>query len=135
MKKLLPLLLFTLASAVVAAHPRQNVQWQTSERPSVKLSVRDKGGDLGSYTATFVVTEHPSGKKFDKTISVEGDRFGSVTFPEDFADFSNSYRGKTYTWTCSVGGKVVLKGRFILGTTLDLEPEEKPARRARRKRG
>lgn len=133
MKKLFAFLILACAAAV-GAQPLQ-VQWQSSEHPSVRLAVRDKGGELGRYEATFVVTEHPSGKKFDKTITVEGDNFGSVTFPEDFSDFSNSYYRKRYTWTCTVNGEVVLRGRFILGTTSDLDPNDNPVKGARRKRG
>jgi hypothetical protein len=96
--------------------------------------VRDKYGDLGGYEATFVVSEAPTGRKYRKTIRVEGDQFGDVEFPGDFAVNDYSFRGKTYRWECLVGGEVVLKGRFLLAATSDLEPEEKPARPARRRR-
>jgi hypothetical protein len=126
--------LFLLLAAFAGAHPQQPVVWQWSERPSVRLSVRDKFGNLGGYEATFVVTESPTGRRYEKTINVEGDEFGSVDFPGDFPVDDHGYRGKTYTWQCLVGKEVVRRGRFILATTRELEPEERPARPARRRR-
>ena len=133
MKKICALILL-LAAFVSSTHSQEPVVWQSSERPSVRLGVRDKYEVLGSYEATFVVTESPAGRRYTKTVKVNGDEFGTVEFPGDFAVDDYSYHGKTFRWECLVGGQVVLRGRFILATTSDLDPEDRPARPARRRR-
>ena len=133
MKKICALI-FLLAAFVVSTRSQEPVVWQSSERPSVRLGVRDKYEVLGGFEATFVITESPTGRKYRKTIKVNGDEFGTVEFPGDFAVDDYSYHGKTFRWECLVGGRVVLRGRFILATTSDLDPEDRPARPARRRR-
>src|SRR5438045_7379792 len=89
---------------------QDRIDWQSSESPSVNLGVRDKYNVLGGYEATFIVTESRSGKTYEKTISVEGDDFGEVRFPEGFRVIDLNVQGKSFTWKCVVRGKVVLQG-------------------------
>ncbi len=125
------LFLFSFGAAGVAAPARQ-VHWQWSEAPSVRLGVRDKNDDLHGFEATFVVTSERTGKKWQTKIKVEGDNFGYVNFPEDFAAFDWATNATRFSWTCTVNGKVVVKGKFLLATTDEIESE---AQRGTRKRG
>lgn len=138
MKKLLVLVCVLLATTVVASGawtPRQQrVQWQRSESPSIKLGVRDKNADLGGYEATFVVTARRDGKSYEKTFSVEGDHFGTVNFPDDFAAFDHMQHGTEFDWACYVKGKTVVRGRFSLATSHDYAPDERRAKSGKRKR-
>ena len=122
-------LLFVLAfGAAGAAAPVRRVHWQWSEAPSVRLGVRDKNDDLHGYEATFVVTAVRTGKQWRQTVKVEGDNFGYLHFPDDFAAFDWATHATRFDWACTVGGKVVVKGKFVLATTDELESEEKRAR-------
>ncbi|MBV9926358.1 MAG: hypothetical protein JOZ96_15165 [Acidobacteria bacterium] len=126
-------LLFVLLMCVAgAAAPARQVQWQWSEAPSVRLGVRDKNDDLGGYEATFVVTSERTGKKWRTQVKVEGDNFGYVNFPEDFAAYDWATNATRFSWTCAVGGRVVVKGKFVLATTDELDSE---GRRGKRRRG
>jgi hypothetical protein len=121
-------LLFVLAfGAAGAAAPVRQVHWQWSEAPSVRLGVRDKNDDLKGFEADFVVTAARTGKRWRKTVKVEGDHFGYVNFPDDFAAFDWATHAARFDWTCAVGGKVVVKGKFVMATTDELESEEKRA--------
>jgi hypothetical protein len=118
-------LLFVLAVGVGAAG--QQVQWQWSESPSVRIGVRDKNDDLHGYEATFVVTAERTGKRWEQKVKVEGDHFGYLNFPDDFAAFDWATHATRFNWTCTVNGKVVVKGKFALATTDELESEAKRA--------
>lgn len=124
-------LLFVLS--VVAAVSAQQVHWQWSESPSVRIGVRDKNDDLHGYEATFVVTAERTGKRWERKIKVEGDNFGYLNFPDEFAAFDWATHATRFKWTCTVGGKVVVKGRFVLATTGELEEDEKRAAPPRRR--
>lgn len=126
-----------LAAALLvpaAARPRQQVHWQWSESPSVRIGVRDKNDDLHGYEATFVVTAERTGKRWERKVKVEGDRFGYLHFPDDFAAFDWATHATRFDWTCTVGGRVVVRGKFALATTAEIEEEEKRAPRRRRSR-
>jgi hypothetical protein len=127
-------LLFVLAFGVGgAAAPVRQVQWQWSEAPSVRLGVRDKNDDLGGYEANFVVTAVRTGKQWRTKVKVEGDNFGYLNFPDDFAAYDWATNATRFDWTCAVGGKVVVKGKFALATTDELESEaQRPTKRGRR---
>ena len=127
-------MLFVAAfGAGVAAAPVRQVQWQWSEAPSVRLGVRDKNDDLGGYEAAFVVTAVRTGKQWRKTLKVEGDNFGYVNFPDDFAAYDWATHATRFDWTCAAGGKVVVKGKFVLATTDELESEaRRSSKRGRR---
>ena len=127
MRRLCALLCVLLVSAAGAAAPVRRVHWQWSEAPSVRLGVRDKNDDLKGFEANFVVTAARTGKQWRKTVKVEGDNFGYVNFPDDFAAFDWATNATRFDWTCTVGGKVVVKGKFVLATTDELESEAQRA--------
>lgn len=117
---------FVLAfGAAGAAAPVRQIQWQWSEAPSVRIGVRDKNDDLHGYEASFVVAAARTGKVWRKSVKVEGDNFGYLNFPDDFAAFDWATNAPHFYWTCTVNGKVVVKGRFMLATTDEIESEEK----------
>ncbi|OON68895.1 hypothetical protein B0919_12060 [Hymenobacter sp. CRA2] len=105
--------------------PRVQAQtWLVSTDAFVKIGVSDKFGQLGAYTAKFVVTNQTSGKIFSLVKEVEKGQNGvDVTFPSPAteADFfktdagiaANSAPGN-YVWQCEVGGKRVAGGHFTL---------------------
>ncbi len=127
-------LLFVLAfGAAGAAAPVRQVHWQWSEAPSVRLGVRDKNDDLKGFEANFVVTAARTGRQWRKTVKVEGDNFGYVNFPDDFAAFDWAAHATRFDWACAVGGRTVVKGKFVMATTDEIESEEKRAtKRGRR---
>ena len=127
-------MLFVLAFGVGgAAAPVRQVHWQWSESPSVRLGVRDKNDDLKGYEADFVVTAVRTGKQWRAKVRVEGDNFGYVNFPDDFAAYDWATHATRFDWTCTVNGRVVVKGRFALATTDELESEAQRApKRGRR---
>jgi len=122
-----------LAGAGVAAAPARQVQWQWSEAPSVRLGVRDKNDDLHGFEADFVVTAARTGRQWRKALRVEGDNFGYVNFPDDFAAYDWAAHATRFDWACTAGGKVVVKGKFVLATTDELESEaRRSSKRGRR---
>ena len=127
-------MLFVLAfGAAGAAAPVRQVHWQWSEAPSVRLGVRDKNDDLHGYEADFVVTAVRTGKQWRTKIRVEGDNFGYLNFPDDFAAFDWATHATRFDWACTVAGKVVVKGKFVLATTDELESEaQRTPKRGRR---
>jgi hypothetical protein len=132
MRRLLAVL-FVLALAGSGAAAAGQIQWQWSESPSVRIGVRDKNDDLKGYEATFVVTSERTGKRWERKIKVEGDNFGYLNFPDEFAAFDWATHAPRFRWTCTVGGEVVVKGRFVLATTDEVESEEKRAAPPRRR--
>ncbi|MFL6334651.1 MAG: hypothetical protein ACJ754_15165 [Pyrinomonadaceae bacterium] len=135
MRRACALLFVMMFGAVGAAAPVRQVQWQWSEAPSVRIGVRDKNDDLHGYEATFVVTAVRTGKQWRKALKVEGDNFGYLDFPDDFAAYDWAANATRFDWTCTVGGKVVVKGKFVLATTDEIESEEqRGAKRGRKGR-
>ena len=126
--------LFVLALAAAGAGATQRVHWQWSESPSVRIGVRDKNDDLHGYEATFVVTSERTGRSWERKVRVEGDNFGYQHFPDDFAAYDWASNAPRFNWTCTVGGKVVVRGRFMLATTGELEEDEKRAAPPRRRK-
>jgi hypothetical protein len=133
MSRLCALLFVLLVGAVGTAAPVRRVHWQWSESPSVRIGVRDKNDDLHGYEASFVVTAERTGKQWRQKIKVEGDNFGYLNFPDDFAAFDWATHATRFSWTCTVDGKVVVKGKFALATTDELETEDKRAPKRRRR--
>lgn len=125
MRRLCALWFVLTFGAAGAAAPVRQIQWQWSEAPSVRIGVRDKNDDLHGYEANFVVTAVRTGKQWRKSVKVEGDNFGYLNFPDDFAAFEWATHAPRFDWTCTVGGKVVVKGKFVLATTDEIESEEK----------
>ena len=134
MRRLCAVLFVLALGASGAAAPVQQIQWQWSESPSVRIGVRDKNDDLQGYEATFVVTSERTGKRWQQKIKVEGDNFGYLNFPDDFAAYDWATNAPRFNWTCTVGGKVVVRGRFMLAATGELEEDEKRAAHTRRRR-
>jgi hypothetical protein len=133
MKKLCALLFLLTFGASGAAAPARQVHWQWSEAPSVRLGVRDKNDDLKGFEATFVVTSERTGKRWRAQVKVEGDNFGYVNFPGDFAAYDWATNATRFNWTCTVKGRVVVKGRFVLATTDEMESEARRGARRRRR--
>ncbi len=133
MRRLWAVLFVVALSASGAAAVAAQVQWQWSESPSVRIGVRDKNDDLHGYEATFVVTSERTGKRWEQKVKVEGDNFGYLNFPDEFAAFDWATHAPRFKWTCTVRGKVVVKGRFVLATTDELESDEKRAAPPRRR--
>ena len=127
------LFLLALASTGAAAPGRQ-VHWQWSEAPSIRLGVRDKNDDLHGYEATFAVTSERTGKRWERKVKVEGDNFGYLNFPDDFAAFDWATHAPRFKWTATVAGAVVVRGRFVIGASDELETDGKRAA-PKRKRG
>ena len=122
-----------LALWLPSAYAQTGPTWQYSETASVTLSIRDKYGVLGGYEATFVV-HTPDGLKLMKTVAVQGDEMGEVSFPDDFRSPGQyvDIRAGRYRWECLVKGEVVTKGSFSVSLTDAEAPKHRPT--ARRKR-
>jgi hypothetical protein len=116
------LLLLLLLSA-----PRAQAQtWLVSTDAFVKIGVSDKFGQLGSYTAKFIVTNQSTGKDYLLVREVEKGQNGvDVLFPSPAteSDYFKTESGiaangqpGNYTWQCEVGGKRVAGGRFVMPT-------------------
>jgi hypothetical protein len=100
--------------------------WLVSTDAYIKIGVMDKFGQLGSYTATFIVTDQTSGKEYLLTKEIDKGQKGiDVLFPSEpsEADYFKSEKGEAarqmpgkYAWECRVGGKRVVGGRFELPT-------------------
>lgn len=123
------LLALCLASTLAQTRPT----WQYSKTASVHLTIRDKYGVLGEYEATFTVTT-PDGLKLIKTVKVQGDELGEVTFPDDFRTPTQyvDIRAGRYRWECVVRGEVVTKGNFSISLTDDDGPKQRSATRRNR---
>ena len=134
MRRLCALLFVMTFGAAGAAAPARQIQWQWSEAPSVRIGVRDKNDDLHGYEASFVVTAVRTGKQWRQKVKVEGDNFGYLNFPDDFAAFDWATHATRFSWTCTVGGKVVVRGRFLLATMIEIEEDEKRAAPPRRRK-
>ncbi|UOQ55438.1 hypothetical protein [Hymenobacter cellulosivorans] len=96
--------------------------WLVSTDAYIKMGVMDKFGQLGTYTARFVVTNQANGKEFILVKQVEKGQNGiDVLFPSEPSDpdYFKTEAGEAakgtpgrYTWECQVGGKKVVGGRF-----------------------
>ncbi|MCC3158222.1 hypothetical protein LJ737_13320 [Hymenobacter sp. 15J16-1T3B] len=118
-------LLGLLFALLLLSAPKAQAQtWLVSTDPFVKIGVSDKFGQLGSYTAKFVV--NGNGKEYSLVRQVEKGQNGvDVLFPSPptEADFFQTSAGiaananpGSYTWYCEVGGKRVAGGRFVMPT-------------------
>lgn len=115
----LVLALYVLAPA--AAHAQT---WMVSTDAYIKLGVMDKFGQLGAYSAKFIVTNQTTGKEFTLSKEVAVGKNGvDVIFPSEPSepDYFKTAAGEAaraqpgrYTWECQVGGKKVVGGRFVL---------------------
>ena len=114
---LLVLLLFGSAPAAQAQ------TWMVSTTAQIKLGILDKYGQLGPYTATFVVHNEKSGKDYLLVKElIKGQTGVDVLFPTDPSDpqYFKTEGGEAavatpgrYTWECRVKGARAVSGRFV----------------------
>lgn len=74
----------------------------------VRLIIRDKAGQVGTYKAVFVVTG-PDKQQYRYEKKGSGNSPLVVRFPNDF---SATWTKGTYIWTCSIGERELLHGSF-----------------------
>ena len=77
-------------------------QYDVETKPDlVKLVIRDKAGEVGTYKALFTVTA-PDKKQYSSEKNGSAALESAVLFPNDFgAEWTKG----VYTWTCTIGGK------------------------------
>jgi hypothetical protein len=98
-------ILITINNNISLAEP----SWQEADGAIVELGIRDKYGDLGKYTATFIINA-PDGKQHKVIKNVVGSDWGEAVFPKDFG--SVYLQNGNYTYKKMVGNKVVGTGSF-----------------------
>ena len=116
-----------LGLALVSAAPARAQTWMVSTTAQIKLGVLDKFGQLGPYTATFVVHNEKTGKDYLLVKELEKGQSGvDVLFPTEPSepDYFKTAEGEAakavpgrYTWECRVGGKKAVGGRFTFPET------------------
>jgi hypothetical protein len=118
-----------LAGALVAllllgAAPSAHAQtWMVSTTAQIKLGILDKYGQLGPYTATFVVHSEKTGKDYILVKELTQNQTGvDVLFPTEPSDpqYFKTETGEAasatpgrYTWECRVKGVKAVSGRFV----------------------
>ena len=134
---------FLLALLVLSPTTARAQTWLVSTDAYIKLGVMDKFGQLGTYTATFVVIDETVGKEFTLVKEVEKGQYGvDVLFPSEPSDpnYFKTAKGEAarampgkYAWECRVGGKRVVGGHFELPTVANDITVIDPAATATRK--
>ena len=114
------LVVLLLLGAAPAAHAQT---WMVSTNAQIKLGILDKYGQLGPYTATFVVHSEKTGKDYFLVKELTKNQTGvDVLFPTDpaDADYFKTEGGEAaaatpgrYTWECRVKGVKAVSGRFV----------------------
>ncbi|MBF9237857.1 hypothetical protein I2I05_10670 [Hymenobacter sp. BT683] len=109
-----------LLGAAPAAHSQT---WMVSTTAQIKLGILDKYGQLGTYSATFIVHNERSGKDYYLVKDLAMGQTGvDVLFPTDPSDptYFKSETGEAavaapgrYTWECRVKGVKAVGGRFV----------------------
>lgn len=125
--------------ATAAPAPARAQTWMVSTTAHVTLGVLDKFGQLGPYTATFVVRNERTGKEYQLVRNVEKGQNGvDVLFPTEVAatDYFKASTGEAapatpgrYTWACLVKGKKAVGGHFALpevGNDVTVVQQERP---------
>lgn len=124
---------------LAAPAPARAQTWMVSTTAHVTLGVLDKYGQLGAYTATFVVRSERTGKEYQLVRTVEkGQNGADVQFPSEAAT-SEYFKASTgeapsaapgrYTWECRVNGRKAVGGHFALpevGNDVTVIEKEKP---------
>ena len=97
--------------------------WMVSTTAQIKLGVLDKYGQLGPYTATFVVHSERTQKDYLLVKELTKGQTGvDVLFPTDPSDpdYFKTEKGEAapanpgrYTWECRVKGVRAVGGRFV----------------------
>ena len=115
---------FFVALLLLGASPTAHAQtWMVSTTAQIKLGILDKYGQIGPYTATFVVHNERNGKDYLMVKElVKGQTGVDVLFPTDASDpnyfktevgeAANATPGR-YTWECRVKGVKAVGGRFV----------------------
>ena len=109
---------------LLGAAPAAGAQtWMVSTTAQIKLGVLDKYGQLGPYTATFVVHSERTGKDYILVKELTKGQSGiDVLFPTDPSDpdYFKTEKGEAsqatpgrYTWECRVKGVRAVGGRFV----------------------
>ena len=123
--RVLGLLAFFL---LLAGAPQAQAQtWMVSTNAQIKLGILDKYGQLGAYTATFVVHSERTGKDYLLVKELPKGQPGvDVLFPTDPSDpdyfkaetgeAANATPGR-YTWECRVKGVKAVGGKFTFPET------------------
>ncbi|UOQ96291.1 hypothetical protein MUN81_13640 [Hymenobacter sp. 5317J-9] len=109
-----------LLGAAPAAHAQT---WMVSTTAHIKLGILDKYGQLGPYTATFVVHSEKTGKDYFLVKQLANNQTGiDVLFPTEPSDpdYFKTEGGEAavaapgrYTWECRVKGVKAVSGRFV----------------------
>ena len=114
------LVAWLLLGTAPAAHAQT---WMVSTTAQIKLGILDKYGQLGPYTATFVVHSEKTGKDYFLVKELAKNQTGvDILFPTDPSDpayfkteggeAANAAPGR-YTWECRVKGVRAVGGRFV----------------------
>ncbi|TGE25383.1 hypothetical protein E5K00_09395 [Hymenobacter aquaticus] len=111
-----------LALLVLTPTTSRAQTWLVSTDGYIKMGVMDKFGQLGAYTARFVVTSQTTGKAYILVKQIAKGQNGiDVVFPSEPSDpdYFQTESGEAakgtpgrYTWECQVAGKKVVGGRF-----------------------
>jgi hypothetical protein len=115
-----------LLLVLLALRPSTEAQaqtWMVSTTAHIKLGILDKYGQLGQYSATFVVRNEKTGKEYLLVKQLEKNQTGiDVLFPTEASepDYFKSDAGEAakatpgrYTWECRVNGKKAVGGHFV----------------------
>ena len=107
--------------------------WTASGKLFQDLSIRNKLlNNETSYEAIFTVLDHETEEKYTATITVKGDDWGTVFFPDNFKNkqgnifrYGSYYIGQLhnadnlvygkFSWNCIVEDYLVGNGSFYLG--------------------
>lgn len=114
-----------VALVLLATAPAAHAQtWMVSTTAQIKLGILDKYGQIGPYTATFVVHSEKTGKDYFLVKQLGQNQKGvDVLFPTDPSDpeYFKAESGEAaaaapgrYTWECRVKGVKAVGGRFVL---------------------
>ena len=119
----LPLVGILAGLLLLGAAPAAKAQtWMVSTTAQIKLGVLDKYGQLGPYTATFIVHSERTGKDYYLVKELAKGQTGvDVLFPTEASDpeYFKAETGEAaqptpgrYTWECRVKGVKAVGGRF-----------------------
>lgn len=122
LRRLLPATALLLMLGLFSPSQAKAQTWLVSTEAFVKLGVVDKFGQLGAYSAKFVVVNQRNGKTYSLVKEIEKGQNGiDVVYPSlaTEADYFKASSGEagtaapgTYTWECQVNGKKVVGGSF-----------------------
>ncbi|SET70450.1 hypothetical protein [Hymenobacter actinosclerus] len=122
LRRLLPAAAMVFVLTLFAPSQAKAQTWLVSTESFVKLGVVDKFGQLGAFTAKFVVISQRNGKEYTLVKEIEKGQNGiDVVYPSlaTEADYFKASSGEagtaapgSYTWECQVNGKKVVGGRF-----------------------